>query len=651
MITITTTTLPIGVEGVAYSQAVSTVGGVAPLSFTLASGTLPTGLSLGASTGIISGTPTTAGSYTFTIEVEDDNLDTDTQQLTINVYEALDTSPDPEVGQTAVALNAGDQLQFSVTGGSGNYRWSVDGGNLINPVTGLLTAINGGAYTVTVVDTVSGQTALVSVVIASQAQFCAVAENVDEVTSQGTPCCEFNVECGSRLQLRVPSFHVVADGNKTAVQYTNVVQAVTGAASALQSRSVNAGASGNSVSFNRNAYFELVTSYDMAQVANGEFAVGWSSVDIDTQVDSVKHAVVWFTDAGERKVEIRNLGVAEAASDFDIAQGDVVTFGVVDGTLQLWINSVLVFTSAEDPSTCGDMLLDVSIQDANKTIGGYVGNLNWAIETSGTSAEVGIIDANGVYTSPSNPLVGIVTVVGTINNANFFVNVRNIKPTPRYTSPQPFLLGRRAHIWVTNQKATDTDIIRLASDGSPDAIQNPGMINLGILEASATFAEEIEYQDFNNDEGTYFTAIVSERANLTGQFLEVRDFDKLATLMQHATLHATNKGVREISVGGKTCGGCDLRAVLVVESGACGDGWDVIYMPRVQNNGNLSLEIGKRTNSKYELSLRVLPDTTLTAGKQLYSIYQISNCGTQAGSGCDATLPVIDTNGDVSPES
>jgi hypothetical protein len=142
------------------------------------------------------------------------------------------------------------------------------------------------------------------------------------------------------------------------------------------------------------------------------------------------------------------------------------------------------------------------------------------------------------------------------------------------------------------------------------------MIDLGTLEGSATFAEEVTYQDFDNDEGTYFQAVASEKATLTGTFLEVRDFDKLATIMQHATLYPSVKGVSEIAVGGKTCGGCDLRVILVAEAGNCGGGWDVIYLPRVQNAGNLSLEIGKKASAKYPLNFRVLPDTSRPAGKQ-----------------------------------
>jgi hypothetical protein len=41
------------------------------LVYSVTSGALPTGLTLNTSTGIISGTPTVAGSYAFTIQVED----------------------------------------------------------------------------------------------------------------------------------------------------------------------------------------------------------------------------------------------------------------------------------------------------------------------------------------------------------------------------------------------------------------------------------------------------------------------------------------------------------------------------------------------------------------------------------------------------
>lgn len=635
-IQITTTELPNGIQSTAYSQTIQTFGGQAPLVFAVDSGTLPAGLSLNTSTGAITGTPTTVNTYTFVIEVTDDDSFTDTQEYTVRVYAPLDTSPDPVAPATSVVVEAGSQTTFSATGGSGNYSWTVNGGNLINPNTGLLTAINGGSYTVTLTDQESGQVATISITVTSQGQFCVQGVSAEEAAvAADDTCCEFNVECGNTLQLRVPSFHVVEDGQKKAVVYGNLVQAITGDASALQSTSAVAGASGNELSFNRDAYYEIVTSFDMAAVANGEFAIGWSSADVDATIGSIDHAVVWFTDAGSRFVELRHSGSVEATSQFAIAQGDVVSFGRMAGEMQLWINSVLVYTSDEEFGACGNVMLDIAMEEANKTIGGYVTNLTWSISTAGNASEVGTIDANGVYASPANPLAGVVQVIGTVNAANFYVNIRNIQPTPRFVKPQPFLAGRRAHVWVTNKKATDNEVPRIAADGSPDAIQNPGMIYLGVLEGSATFTEEIEYQNFDNDEGTYITAVASEKATMTGTFLEVRDLDKLALLMQHATLYPDSKGVRELGVGGKTCGACDLRAMLIVESGNCGSGWDMIYLPRVQNTANLNLEIGKKTNTKYELSFRVLPDTSRLAGRQLYSIYQMSNCSdTAEGDAC-----------------
>lgn len=72
VITLNPATLPNGTVGVAYAQTIVGSGGAAPYFFTLASGTLPTGLTLTAA-GVLAGTPTTAGSFTFTVRGTDFN--------------------------------------------------------------------------------------------------------------------------------------------------------------------------------------------------------------------------------------------------------------------------------------------------------------------------------------------------------------------------------------------------------------------------------------------------------------------------------------------------------------------------------------------------------------------------------------------------
>ncbi len=74
-ITFVYTYLPDAMEGDSYREDIEVEGGDSPYTFTLVSGTLPSGLTLYATTGIISGTPAkgTAGTYTFTIEATDDS--------------------------------------------------------------------------------------------------------------------------------------------------------------------------------------------------------------------------------------------------------------------------------------------------------------------------------------------------------------------------------------------------------------------------------------------------------------------------------------------------------------------------------------------------------------------------------------------------
>jgi len=73
-LTITTTTLPFGILNTAYSALVEASGGFPPYAWSLSSGDLPPGLDLDSSTGVISGTPTSTGTYSFTIGVEDSTL-------------------------------------------------------------------------------------------------------------------------------------------------------------------------------------------------------------------------------------------------------------------------------------------------------------------------------------------------------------------------------------------------------------------------------------------------------------------------------------------------------------------------------------------------------------------------------------------------
>ncbi len=60
-----------GTTGTVYSEVLITYGGVPPYYFTVKTGTLPNGLTLNSYTGAISGTPTAAGEFNFTLSIKD----------------------------------------------------------------------------------------------------------------------------------------------------------------------------------------------------------------------------------------------------------------------------------------------------------------------------------------------------------------------------------------------------------------------------------------------------------------------------------------------------------------------------------------------------------------------------------------------------
>ena len=68
---ITTLSLPGGSAGTAYSQTVDEAGGTPPIAWSISYGAVPNGLSLGASTGAISGTPAEGGTWYFWVQLND----------------------------------------------------------------------------------------------------------------------------------------------------------------------------------------------------------------------------------------------------------------------------------------------------------------------------------------------------------------------------------------------------------------------------------------------------------------------------------------------------------------------------------------------------------------------------------------------------
>ena len=128
-LTILSVTLPDGVVGVSYNTQVNIFGGVGPHTASVSSGALPSGLTLDPATGIISGTPSASGSFSFTFQAADSSTPpvVTTQNLSIRIAAPLLVTT-PSLSDAVVGTPY--SLILNSTGGLGNTTWTVISGSL-----------------------------------------------------------------------------------------------------------------------------------------------------------------------------------------------------------------------------------------------------------------------------------------------------------------------------------------------------------------------------------------------------------------------------------------------------------------------------------------------------------------------------------------
>ncbi|WP_146907967.1 Ig-like domain-containing protein [Arenimonas daejeonensis] len=152
-VTIQPTTIPNPVQGSAYNQQMTASGGTAPYTYTVSSGGLPPGLFYNTA-GLIYGTPTTQGTYTFTFGAYDGTAAFGSRSYTVTVQPPAVAGPTATIVVADTALAASETSTVTITFSTAVTGFATGDLTVANGVvSGLASSDGGTTWTATLTPT------------------------------------------------------------------------------------------------------------------------------------------------------------------------------------------------------------------------------------------------------------------------------------------------------------------------------------------------------------------------------------------------------------------------------------------------------------------------------------------------------------------
>ena len=171
--------LPGGTTNQPYAGALNATGGTSAYTWSITSGQLPPGLSIVALTGLISGTPTTSGTFSFTATV----VDSGSPKQTSSIATSITVAPSPLKIVSPLLPSASVSTAYSAplqaSGGTPGYTWSITSGSLPSGLT--LSASTG---VISGKPSVGGTSSFTVMVVDSGAQTSSISASITVASSQ-----------------------------------------------------------------------------------------------------------------------------------------------------------------------------------------------------------------------------------------------------------------------------------------------------------------------------------------------------------------------------------------------------------------------------------------------------------------------------------